>query len=192
MILPLQSRRYRYYCSQASKMHFLSPGWSCLQTAVASSSSGVYCETLLPTWMGSQWAGTQCHPVATTQGDPPLAWTADYATSHCCLMCGSRRCHDDCDYSVPSSRQQYTHGSRRLRLVGRVSKVGRSRSIPQQSALQAPTDMGAREQWALQQALHNTVLYQSICMDGWMNVHGLMSSIVVGVPAVVAVGEYRR
>lgn len=68
MILPLQSRRYRYYCSQASKMHFLSPGWSCLQTAVASSSSGVYCETLLPTWMGSQWAGTQCHPVATTGG----------------------------------------------------------------------------------------------------------------------------
>lgn len=65
-------------------------------------------ETLLPTWMGSQWAGTQCHPPATTQGDPPLAWTGDYATSHCCLMCGSRRCHDDCDYSVPSSRQQYT------------------------------------------------------------------------------------
>lgn len=29
-------------------------------------------------------------------------------------------------------------------------------------------------------------------MDGWMNVHGLMSSIVVGVLAVVAVGEYRR
>lgn len=158
----------RYYCSQASK-HFLSPGWSCLQTAVASSSSGVYCETLLPTWMGSQWAGTQCHPVATTQGDPPLAWTADYATSHCCLMCGSRRCHDDCDYSVPSSRQQYTHGSRRLRLVGRVSKVGRSRSIPQQSALQAPTDREPVNSGRYSR--HCTTLYSIslyVWMDGWM------------------------
>lgn len=168
MILPLQSRRYRYYCSQASKP-FLSPGWSCLQTAVASSSSGVYCETLLPTWMGSQWAGTQCHPVATTQGDPPLAWTADYATSHCCLMCGSRRCHDDCDYSVPSSRQQYTHGSRRLRLVGRVSKVGRSRSIPQQSALQAPTDREPVNSGRYSR--HCTTLYSIslYLMYGWMD-----------------------
>lgn len=170
MILPLQSRRYRYYCSQASKKHFLSPGWSCLQTAVASSSSGVYCETLLPTWMGSQWAGTQCHSPATTQGDPPLAWTGDYATSHCCLMCGSRRCHDDCDYSVPSSRQQYTHGSRRLRLVGRVSKVGRSRSIPQQSALQAPTDREPVNSGRYSR--HCTTLYSISLygwMDGWMN-----------------------
>lgn len=123
-------------------------------------------ETLLPTWMGSQWAGTQCHSPATTQGDPPLAWTGDYATSHCCLMCGSRRCHDDCDYSVPSSRQQYTHGSRRLRLVGRVSKVGRSRSIPQQSALQAPTDREPVNSGRYSR--HCTTLY-SISLYGWMD-----------------------
>jgi len=108
-------------------------------------------------------------------------------------MCGSRRCHDDCDYSVPSSRQQYTHGSRRLRLVGRVSKVGRSRSIPQHSALQAPTDREPVNSGRYSR--HCTTLYSIslyVWMDGCMYVHGLMSSIVVGVSAVVAVGEYRR